>query len=233
MNIGIIGTGMVGQALAGKLAELGHSVVVGTRDVSATLANTKPNAMGLPPYSVWQKEYPKVKLATFAEAAAYGEVLLNCTSGTVSLDALRLAGEKNLDGKILIDVSNPLDFSKGFPPSLTVCNTDSVGEQIQRAFPQARVVKALNTVNAFVMVNPSGVPGDHNLFLNGDDESAKVQVKELLVSLGWKESNIIDLGDITTARGTEMLLPIWVRLFGKLHNPMFNFHIVVGAPPKM
>lgn len=233
MNIGIFGTGMVGQALAGKLSELGHNVVVGTRDVSATLANAKPNAMGLPPYSAWQKQYPKVKLVTFEEAAAHGELLLNCTAGAISLEVLKLAGEKNLNGKILIDVSDPLDFSKGFPPSLTVCNTDSTGEQIQRAFPQTRVVKTLNTVNAFVMVNPSRVPGDHNLFLNGNDEGAKAQVKKLLVSFGWKESNILDLGDITTARGTEMLLPIWVRLFAKLQNPMFNFHVVVGPPPKM
>jgi predicted dinucleotide-binding enzyme len=233
MNIGILGTGMVGQALAGKLSELGHNVVVGTRDVAATLANTKPNAMGLPPYSVWQKQYPKVKLATFAEAAAHGELLLNCTSGTASLDILKTAGENNLNGKILIDVSNPLDFSKGFPPSLTVCNTDSLGEQIQRAFPKVKVVKTLNTVNAFVMVDPSGVPGDHNLFLNGNDDGAKARVTQLLTSMGWEESNIIDMGDITTARGTEQLLPIWVRLFGKLQNPMFNFHIVVGPPPKM
>ena len=232
MNIGILGTGMVGQALAGKLLELGHSVVVGTRDVSATLANTQPNAMGLPPYSVWQKQHPRVKLATFWDAAAHGELLMNCTAGTLSLAALKAAGEQNLNGKILIDVSNPLDFSKGFPPSLTVCNTDSLGEQIQRAFPRVKVVKTLNTTNAFVMVNPAAVPGDHNLFLNGDDEGAKREVRKFLVSLGWKESNIIDLGDITTARGTEQLLPIWVRLYGSLQNPMFNFHIVVGAQPK-
>jgi predicted dinucleotide-binding enzyme len=232
MKIGILGTGMVGQALAGKLSELGHDVVVGTRDVTATLANTKPNAMGLPPYSIWQKQHPKVRLATFAEAAAHGSVLFNCTSGTAVLDILKSVGEKNVNGKILIDVSNPLDFSKGFPPSLTVCNTDSLGEQIQRAFPEVKVVKTLNTVNAFVMINPAGVPGDHNLFLNGNDDSAKTEVIKLLTTFGWKESNIIDLGDITTARGTEQLLPIWVRLFGKLQNPMFNFHIVVGSPPK-
>ncbi|MEW6509820.1 MAG: NAD(P)-binding domain-containing protein [Bacteroidota bacterium] len=231
MNIGILGTGVVGQALAGKLSALGNNVVVGTRNVAGTLANTSPNQYGMPPYSAWQKDHPRVRLATFAEAAAHGELVVNCISGTASLEALHTAGQKNLDGKILVDVSNPLDFSKGFPPSLSVCNTDSIGEQIQRAYPKTRVVKTLNTTNAFVMVNPAAVPGDHDLFLSGNDEGAKADVKRLLVSLGWKESNIIDLGDITTARGVEMLLPLWVRVFGRLQNPMFNFHVVVAPPP--
>ena len=171
-----------------------------------------------------------MKPATFAEAAAHGEFLLNCTVGMASLEALRAADEKNLNGKILIDISNPLDFSKGMPPTLTVCNTDSLGEQIQRAFPQVKVVKTLNTTNASVMVNPSSVPGDHDLFLSGNDEGAKAQVKKFLTTLGWKDSNIIDLGDIATARGTEQLLPIWVRLLLKLQTPTFNFHVVAGTP---
>ena len=230
MNIGIFGTGMVGRALAGKLSDLGHNVLIGTRNVAATLANTSPAPYGLPPYSDWQKQYHRVKLATFAEAAAHGELLLNCTAGTASLEALRTAGEKNLNGKVLIDVSNPLDFSKGMPPTLTVCNTDSLGEQIQRTFPQVKVVKTLNTTNASVMINPSVVPGDHDLFLSGNDEGAKAQVKKFLTTLGWKDSNIIDLGDIATARGTEQLLPIWVRLLLRLQTPTFNFHVVVGTP---
>ena len=228
MNFGIFGTGMVGQAIAGKLAELGHSVVIGTRDVEATLANTSPNAYGLPPFSAWYKQQTKVKLGTFTGAAAHGEMLVNCSSGVASLDALKSAGEKNLNSKILIDISNPLDFSKGFPPSLTVCNTDSLGEQIQRAFLEIKVVKTLNTVNAMVMVNPTLVPGDHNLFICGNDSDAKDSVMNLLKSFGWKEANIIDLGDITNARATEMLLPIWVRLYGKLQTPFFNFNVVVG-----
>jgi len=228
MNIGIFGTGMVGQAIAGKLAELGHSVVIGTRDVEATLANTSPNAYGLPPFSAWYKQQTKVKLGTFADATAHGEMLVNCSSGVASLDAIKSAGEKNLNNKILIDISNPLDFSKGFPPSLTVCNTDSLGEQIQRALPEIKVVKTLNTVNAMVMVNPSLVPGDHNLFICGNDSDAKNSVVNLLETFGWKEINIIDLGDITNARATEMLLPIWVRLYGKLQTPFFNFNVVVG-----
>ncbi|HEY6626362.1 MAG TPA: NAD(P)-binding domain-containing protein [Ignavibacteriaceae bacterium] len=228
MNFGIFGTGMVGQTIAGKLADLGNSVVIGTRDVSATLANTSPNAYGLPPFSAWYKQQTKVKLGTFADAAVHGEMLVNCSSGVASLDALKSAGEKNLNGKILIDISNPLDFSKGFPPTLTVCNTDSLGEQIQRAFPEIKVVKTLNTVNAMVMVNPSLVLGDHNLFICGNDSDAKDSVVKLLKTFGWKEVNIIDLGDITNARATEMLLPIWVRLYGKLQTPFFNFNVVVG-----
>ena len=230
MNIGILGTGMVGRALAGKLFDLGHNVVIGTRNVSATLASTSPAPSGLPPYSVWQKQYPKVKLASFAEAAAHGELLLNCTAGIASLEVLKAAGEDHLNGKIVIDISNPLDFSNGMPPSLSVCNTDSLGEQIQRTFPQVKVVKTLNTTNASVMINPSVVPGDHDLFLSGNDEGAKAQVKKFLTTLGWKDSNIIDLGDIATARGTEQLLPIWVRLLLKLQTPTFNFHVVVGTP---
>ena len=228
MNIGILGTGMVGQTIAGKLVDLRNSVVIGTRNVSATLANTSPNAYGLPPFSAWYEQQNKVKLGTFTDAAVHGEVLVNCSSGVASLDALRSVGEKNLNGKILIDISNPLDFSKGFPPTLTVCNTDSLGEQIQRAFPEIKVVKTLNTVNAMVMVNPSLVPGDHNLFICGNDSDAKASVVNILKSFGWKETNIIDLGDITNARATEMLLPIWVRLYGKLQTPTFNFNVVVG-----
>jgi hypothetical protein len=161
---------------------------------------------------------------TFADAAAFGEIIFNCTSGMASLDALRQAGAGNLDGKILIDVANPLDFSKGMPPTLSVCNTDSLGEQIQRAFPGARVVKTLNTMNTNVMVDPGLVPGDSDVFVSGNDAAAKAQVTEILKSwFGWR--SIIDLGDITTARGTEMLLPIWLRLWSTFKTLNINFHI--------
>ncbi len=233
MNIGVLGTGIVGQTLAAKLSDLGHTVLIGTRNVSATLAQKNPGMYGNPPFSAWQSQHPKIKVGTFAEAAAHGDLLLNCTAGIGSVDALRSAGEKNLDGKTLIDISNPLDFSKGMPPSLTVSNTDSLAEVIQRTFPRLKVVKSLNTMNCYVMANPSLVPGDHNVFMSGNDNEAKSKVKAILKSFGWKENNVIDLGDITTARGTEQLLPIWVRLLGTLQNPMFNFHVVVGKPPKM
>jgi predicted dinucleotide-binding enzyme len=218
---------MVGQSIAGKLSELGHGVMVGTRDTEKTLAHKEPTQMGLPPFGVWHKEHPKVKLGTFAQAAAFGEILVNATSGTATMEVLKLAGEKNLGSKTLIDVSNPLDFSKGMPPSLSVCNTDSVGEQIQRSYPAVRVVKALNTLTAMVMVNPGSVNnGDHHLFICGNDAQAKVKVKDLLSSFGWKEESFIDLGDITNARGTEMILPLWVRLYGVFRSPMFQFKIV-------
>lgn len=228
MNVGVFGTGVVGQSIAQKLVELGHVVIIGTRDVNATLSNTLPNQYGMPPFSEWYKNQKAVKLGTFAEAAEHAELLFNCSSGKASLEVLKLAGEKNLRGKIPIDISNPLDFSKGFPPSLTVCNTDSLAEQVQRTFPELKVVKTLNTVNATVMVRPSVVPEDHNLFICGNDVDARTSVVELLKSFGWKESNMLDLGDITNARATEMLLPIWVRLYGKLQTPMFNFKIVIG-----
>jgi predicted dinucleotide-binding enzyme len=227
MNIGILGTGMVGQAIGGKLSELGHNVTIGTRDVAGTLAKTERTPMGMPPYSAWQKEHPNVLLATFADAAAFGELLFNCTSGMVSLEVLKLAGEKNLGSKILVDVSNPLDVSKGIPPSLSVCNTDSLGELIQRTFPALKVVKALNTTNATVMVNPRSVAnGDHSLFICGNDVEAKRAVKDLLASFGWNLDHVLDLGDITNARGTEMILPLWVRLYGLFQSPMFQFKIV-------
>ena len=181
---------------------------------------------GNPPFRTWQAQHGQVKLGSFAEAAAHGEIVVNATAGMASLDALKRAGEPNLNGKILIDIANPLDFSKGMPPSLSVCNTDSLGEQIQRAFPGAKVVKTLNTMNANLMVNPRQLAdGEHHAFVSGNDAQAKVKVTDLLKSwFGWR--NVIDLGDITTARGTEMLLPIWVRLWGALQVPIFNFKIV-------
>ncbi|MCB9455805.1 MAG: NAD(P)-binding domain-containing protein [Anaerolineaceae bacterium] len=226
MNIGVLGTGMVGQTISAKLSELGHDVMIGTRDVATTLARTEPHPYGFPPFGVWHQEHAQVKLGSLAEAAAYGDMLINATNGVGSLQALELAGESNLNGKILIDIANPLDFSQGMPPALSVCNTDSIGEQIQRAYPDVKVVKTLNTVTAFLMVNPAQVgDADHTLFVCGNDEAAKAQVTGWLKGwFGWKD--VIDLGDITNARGTEMLLPIWVRLFGVLKTGMFNFKVV-------
>lgn len=223
MKIGIIGSGLVGQTLGAKLVDRGEDVVVGTR--SPENLDDK-RGMG-PPLREWlNKTGNKGRIETFADAAAHGEIVINATNGMASLDALKLAGESNLNGKILIDVSNPLDFSHGFPPTLSVSNTDSMGEQIQRAFPGAKVVKTLNTTNAQVMVDPAMVGGgDHHLFVSGNDAEARKRVTELLGQwFGWRK--VIDLGDITTARGVEMVLPLWVRLMGALGTPMFNFKIV-------
>lgn len=224
MKIAVLGTGMVGQALAGRLDELGHDVVVGTRDPQATLARTEPDGMGNPPYSAWAAEHPDVQLATFADAAASAELVINATSGFGAMPALEQAGADNLAGKVLIDISNPLDFSNGFPPSLFVKDTDSLGEQIQRAFPEARVVKALNTLTANLMVNPKELGAASTIFIAGNDAAAKASVTELLQSFG--HSDVIDLGDISGARGTEMLLPVWLRLMGTLGTANFNFSIV-------
>lgn len=163
---------------------------------------------------------------TFADAAAAGELLFNCTAGTGSIDALHSAGAERLAGKVVVDVANPLDFSKGMPPSLWVCNTDSLGEQIQRAFPDSLVVKTLNTMHCEVMVDPARVPGDHMVFVSGNDQGAKTQVKHLLGTFGWGDGQIIDLGDITTSRGPEMYLPLWLELYGALGSGAFNINVV-------
>jgi predicted dinucleotide-binding enzyme len=213
MKIGVFGTGAVGNALGTKLAQLGHEVKMGAR----TAGNDKAVA--------WAKAAgPKASQGTFTDAAAFGEMLLNCTAGGASLAALQAAGGKNMAGKILIDVANPLDFSRGMPPTLTVSNSDSLGEQIQRALPETKVVKALNTVSNPVMVNPGLLPGDHDLLICGNDAAAKSQVTELLRTFGWK--TVVDVGDITVARGTEAYLLLWVRLFGHLQTPLFNVHVV-------
>jgi predicted dinucleotide-binding enzyme len=225
VRLGILGTGVVGKTIAAGLAGLGHEVMVGTRDPEGTLSRTEPDQYGNPPFGTWQREHPEVELGTFGEAAAHGEVVVNATAGSVSLEALDMAGEENLNGKVLIDISNPLDFSKGMPPTLSVSNTDSLGEQIQRRFAEAKVVKTLHTMNAYLMVDPAQLAGgEHTVFVCGDDAEAKGTVSELLRSMGW--TDIIDLGDISTARGTEMLMPIWLRLFGALQKPIFNFKVV-------
>jgi predicted dinucleotide-binding enzyme len=212
MRIGILGTGMVGQAIGTRLTELGHDVRMGSREPG----NEKSRNWVM-------KAGPRASHGTFADAAAFGEIIFNCTSGVGSIPALKAAGEENLDGKVLIDVANPLNASTLPLPELTICNDDSLGERIQREFPAARVVKTLNTMNCQVMVNPAKIPGEHDVFLSGNDEDAKATVKELLREFGW--DNPIDLGDITSARGAEMLLPVWLRLMVAFKSPNFNFHI--------
>ena len=216
-KIGILGTGAVGETIGSKLIELGHQVMIGSR--------TATNEKALEFVSKHGSE--NALTGTFADAAAFGEIIFNCTKGLYSLEALDMAGKNNLKDKILVDVSNPLDFSKGMPPSLTFANTNSLGEEIQKAFPESKVVKALNTMWCGIMVNPGMINGgDHNTFLSGNDESAKNEVKGILESFGWTENNIIDLGDITTSRGTEMYLALWVRVLGATNSGAFNIKIV-------
>lgn len=225
MKIGILGTGMVGQTLAGKLSALGYDVMIGTRDPGATLARSGNDSFGNPPFRVFKEEHPAIGLGTFAQAARHGEIIINATNGGGALTALEAAGTDAIGSKVLIDVSNPLDFSRGMPPTLSVCNTDSTGEQIQRAFPKARVVKTLNTVNAHLMVDPKQLAGgDHTMFVCGNDSGAKGEAVKLLGAFAW--TDILDLGDITMARGTEMYLPLWIRLWMATGKPMFSIKVV-------
>ncbi len=214
MKISVLGTGVVGETIATKLISLGHKVIMGSR--------TKDNEKA----KNWAKENGEnASNGTFTDSAKSAEIIFNCTKGMNSLEALKLAGKENLEGKILIDIANPLDFTNGFPPTLSVCNTDSLGEEIQKEFPKTKVIKTLNTVNCNLMVNPSLVPGDHDMFISGNDEKAKEIVKEILTDwFGWK--SVIDLGDIKGSRTQEMLLPFWVRLFSIYQNPNFNLKVV-------
>lgn len=217
MKIGVFGTGSVGKTIASRLVGLGHEVKMGSRSEGGEKAITWVADAG-----------PLSSEGTFSDAAQFGEILFNCTSGMGSLSALSMAGAENLDGKILIDLANPLDFSKGMPPSLSVCNTSSLGEQIQAEFPGLKVVKTLNTMWAGLMVNPGLVnAGDHSVFICGNDSSAKERVKnDILISFGWNPSNIEDLGDITKSRGTEMYLPLWLSVYGAGGSGVFNVKVV-------
>jgi predicted dinucleotide-binding enzyme len=213
MRIGILGTGVVGKTLGTKLAKLGHEVRMGSRAAGGENAQGWVKATG-----------SKSSEGTFADAAAHGEMVFNCTAGAVSLEALKAAGANNLQGKVLVDVANPLDFSKGMPPTFTVCNTDSLGEQIQKAFPTTKVVKSLNTATVAVMVEPSLIPGVHTMFVSGNDAKAKAAVIDLLkTGFGWKD--VMDLGDITGARAQEMHLALWVRLYTRLETPNVNIRV--------
>jgi hypothetical protein len=215
MKIGVMGTGMVGQAIASRLVDLGHEVVMGGREA------TNPKAVG------WAADRLRGRAGTFADAAAHAELVVNATAGVASLAVLSSAGGGAiLDGKVLIDVANPLDFSNGMPPRLSVANTDSLGEQIQRAYPAVRVVKTLNTVNANIMVEPRLLPGPHAMFIAGDDAGAKELATGLLREFGWPPESIIDLGGIQAARGMEMYLPLWLSIMGAQRTVNFNINVV-------
>lgn len=224
MKTAVLGTGMVGRTIAARLAELGHSVAIGTRDPQAAMSRTTADAMGTPAFAAWAAEHPTINVARFSDAAAGAELIVNATNGGASLEVLEQVGAGNLDGRVVLDIANPLDFSKGMPPTLFVKDTDSLGEQIQRAFPGARVVKSLNTMNADLMARPGQLSDPGTVFVSGNDAEAKAVVAGLLKDFGHQD--VVDLGDITTARGTEMLLPVWLRLWGALGTPAFNFKIV-------
>jgi predicted dinucleotide-binding enzyme len=218
MHIGVLGTGMVGRTLSQALVDRGHEVRMGSRSAG----NEKALA--------WAEQAgPLASEGSFADAAAFGELVINATSGAASLEVLEAAGAEQLAGKVLVDVSNPLDTSKGMPPTLTVCNTDSLAEQLQRTFPEVRVVKTLNTVNCSVMVRPDLVPGSHTVFVCGNEADAKAQALVLLKEFGWPPESILDLGDITAARGTEMYMALWLRLWGAKGTSTLNVEVRAGS----
>ena len=211
MKIGVLGTGMVGKGLASKLVDLGHEVKMGSRKAG------NEAAVG------WAQDSGDLASeGSFADTAAHGEIVVNATTGKHSVQALEAAGEENLNGKLLIDVANPIDRETG---TLTVCNTDSLGEQIQARFPDARVVKTLNTIYVGVMVNPGAIPPPHNIYLSGNDGNAKRKTRQLLEAMGWPGADILDLGDITTARGPEMYLILFLKLWGHTDTPSFNLQV--------
>ena len=212
MKIGILGTGMVGEALGTKLVQLGHEVKMGSRAANNESATR------------WAaKNGGRASQGTFADAGGLGEMAFLCLKGDVELDVVRAVGD-GLKGRIVVDVSNPLDFSKGMPPTLLFCNTTSLGEEVQKALPSAKVVKTLNIVNCEVMIDP-GKSGDQpTMLICGNDTAAKSKVVELLKNFGWRD--VLDLGDITKSRGTEMLLPLWLNLMGTLGHVHFGFKIV-------
>ncbi len=224
MKIAVFGTGSVGQALANRLAGLSHNVTMGTRNVDATLSKENKGVQGTPTASEFLQANPDIRLKAYADAAKDAELIVLATKGDGAQAALSAAG--NLAGKIILDITNPLDFSKGFPPTLFVSNDNSLGEVLQQAFPTAHIVKTLNTMWNGLMVNPRMIEEDHTVFLSGNDAAAKARVKDLLHSFGWRNSEILDLGDISTARGTESILPIWLRIYGATQSGAFNFKIV-------
>ena len=215
MRIGVLGTGMVGKAIATKLVGLGHEVMMGSRTPDNEQAAEWVASAGA-----------GESQGTFAGAAAFGELLFNCTSGAASIEAIGTASASDLAGKTLVDVANHLDSSRGMPPRVIASSDDSLAEQIQRAFPDARVVKSLNTMNCEVMVDPSKVPGEHDVFVCGNDEAAKAEVEALLEGFGWPADRIVDLGDLSSARGTEMYLPLWLRLRAAFGTGHFNIKVV-------
>ena len=226
MNIAVFGTGSVGQTLAKRLAELSHQVVIGTRNVENTLAKTAPDGMGTAPVGVFLKNHSSIALHRYADAAKDASLIVLATQGHGAKDALAAAG--NLDGKVILDLTNPLDFSKGVPPTLFASNDTSLGEQLQAAFPTAHFVKSLNTMYNGLMVNPRALGEDSTVFVSGNDAHAKATVTAILKEFGWKDTEILDLGDITTARGTESLLPVWLRVYSATKNVFFNFKVATG-----
>jgi 8-hydroxy-5-deazaflavin:NADPH oxidoreductase len=223
VRVAVLGTGDGGRHLAARTSEVGHDVVIGTRDIGAT--RTRP-AGDHASFDGWLDAHRGIELGTYADAVVGANLVVNATAGVASLDVLDAVGPERLDGAVLADVSNPLDFSAGFPPRLSVSGDDSLAEQLQRAAPGARVVKTLNTVAHTVMVDPGRLDGPHQVFVAGDDAAAKRHVTGWLVDLGWPGDAVVDLGGLRAARALEGYLPLWVSLMQHLGTTDFNLHVV-------
>jgi 8-hydroxy-5-deazaflavin:NADPH oxidoreductase len=224
MKIAVLGAGMVGQNISQSLAAKGHSVMIGTRDAAKALTTTELSPYGMPAFGVWHKEHGELTVGSFAEAISFGDIVINAANGIVSLDALKQGRAETAGGKILIDVANKLQPVKGGMAKSLASDDTSLGEEIQTAFPNLKVVKTLSTVNTYVMTNPASVEGDTTVFIAGNNDAAKATVTGLLRNFGW--TGIIDLGDVTGARGVEMMMAIWLRLWGVIGNTPFNFKVV-------
>lgn len=220
MRIAVLGTGSVGTTVGRRLVELGHDVALGSRTADHPAAvRWAADAADLP---------GTARHGVFAAAAAGAELVVNATAGSGSVAALTSLDPVDVDGTVVLDIANPLDSSRGMPPVVQGDGHDSLAERIQAALPRARVVKALNTMSAAVMVDPGSVAGRHTVFVSGDDAAAKAVVRDLLVEIGWPERDVLDLGGLDTARGTEEFLPLWLRLWGALGTTTFNIAVVTG-----
>lgn len=215
MKVGIFGTGIVGRTLGTKFVEVGHSVTMGSREVGSEKARDWAEETGGEAFT-----------GSHLDAGVFGELLVNATAGRGSLEVLQTVGAENLNNKILLDIANPLDFSAGTPPTFSVSNTDSLGEQIQRTFPEMRVVKVFNTIAAELMTHPDLITGGHNTFIAGNDASARVQTLEILLSFGWTAAQVIDFGGISASRALEGFAQFWYLLYESQQTELFNMQIL-------
>ena len=214
-QVGVLGSGEVGRRLAAGFGSRGHDVMIGSRDPDK------------PELREWlSSDGAGVKAGTFQEAAAHGELLVLAVLGNAAQQAIADAGAENFSGKVVIDAMNPLDFSGGFPPKLSISGEDSLGERVQRALPDAKVVKAFNTIGNPYFVDPRFSEGQPTMLIAGDDEGAKRTVGDLLAGFGW--SDVVDLGGIEGARELEAICIAWVKIGGRRGSWDHGFKLLVG-----
>ena len=214
-RVGVLGTGEVGRRLAAGFRARDHDVMIGSRDP------------GKPDLREWlSDEGAGIEVGTFAQAAAHGEFLVLSVLGSAAEEAIAEAGRENFTGKVVIDAMNPLDFSGGFPPKLSISGEDSLGERVQRALPDARVVKAFNTIGSPYFVDPSFGEGPPTMLIAGDDEEAKRTVGDVLADFGW--SHVVDIGGIEGSRELEAICIAWVKIGGQRGSWDHGFRLLVG-----